>query len=416
MPYYPPATGGGGTPGGSDKQVQFNDAGSFGGDAGFTYDKSTQTVTLGTASNGFASLMTGKGTSSNLGGVSLSFQPGMPFDDGSTAANAGIGAFNGSDGVHGGGGTSYTFHAGNSDTGAGGNIQFKSGNSGGANGAGGITFELGSDANGEPGELSFINVAKTDPQDPDAGIFNDNGVLTFSGYPGALSANSLESAAWYWPITGSVVPSMTGSTATTSGFTWSSLVGTATTNAATRNPRAQGATSATAGSAAVYAVAIQIYAGFGDIWVDMLTGTGTNTTGHQFFSGVAATTSALSGDPSALLNMIGFGYDAADLSTGNWQAYHNDGSGTATKIDTGVPRATTATSAVHIFIHQRPGTTTWDVALTDIVSGATYTDIVTSDTPASGTKVAAYQSVRNGAIATAATLAVYRGVFKWVNA
>ena len=38
--------GGGGTPGGSNTQVQFNDAGSFGGDAGFTYDKATASLTL----------------------------------------------------------------------------------------------------------------------------------------------------------------------------------------------------------------------------------------------------------------------------------------------------------------------------------------------------------------------------------
>lgn len=35
----------GGTPGGANGQVQFNDAGSFGGDSGFTYDKATATVT-----------------------------------------------------------------------------------------------------------------------------------------------------------------------------------------------------------------------------------------------------------------------------------------------------------------------------------------------------------------------------------
>lgn len=34
------------TPGGSDTQVQFNDAGAFGGDAGFTYNKTTDTLTL----------------------------------------------------------------------------------------------------------------------------------------------------------------------------------------------------------------------------------------------------------------------------------------------------------------------------------------------------------------------------------
>jgi len=38
--------GAGGSPGGSDTQVQFNDAGLFGGDAGFTYNKTTDSVTI----------------------------------------------------------------------------------------------------------------------------------------------------------------------------------------------------------------------------------------------------------------------------------------------------------------------------------------------------------------------------------
>lgn len=39
--------GSGGTPGGSDTQVQFNDGGSFGGDAGLVYNKTTDTLTAG---------------------------------------------------------------------------------------------------------------------------------------------------------------------------------------------------------------------------------------------------------------------------------------------------------------------------------------------------------------------------------
>ena len=38
--------GGNGSPGGSNTQIQFNDAGSFGGDPGFTYDKVTNTLTV----------------------------------------------------------------------------------------------------------------------------------------------------------------------------------------------------------------------------------------------------------------------------------------------------------------------------------------------------------------------------------
>lgn len=45
LPAWEDATGGGGTPGGSDTQVQFNDAGVFGGDAGLTYNKTTDLLT-----------------------------------------------------------------------------------------------------------------------------------------------------------------------------------------------------------------------------------------------------------------------------------------------------------------------------------------------------------------------------------
>lgn len=47
--------GGGGSPGGSNTQVQFNDSGAFGGDAGFTYNKTTDTLTVvNIAANGSA--------------------------------------------------------------------------------------------------------------------------------------------------------------------------------------------------------------------------------------------------------------------------------------------------------------------------------------------------------------------------
>ena len=40
-------SGGGGSPGGSNTQVQFNNSGSFGGDSGFTYNSSTDAVSAG---------------------------------------------------------------------------------------------------------------------------------------------------------------------------------------------------------------------------------------------------------------------------------------------------------------------------------------------------------------------------------
>ena len=44
--WEPTAGGGGGTPGGSNKQVQYNDGGAFGAEAGFEYDKATNELTV----------------------------------------------------------------------------------------------------------------------------------------------------------------------------------------------------------------------------------------------------------------------------------------------------------------------------------------------------------------------------------
>lgn len=46
MPVRNPGSTGGGTPGGSDTQVQFNDGSVFGGDAGLVYDKTTDSLTI----------------------------------------------------------------------------------------------------------------------------------------------------------------------------------------------------------------------------------------------------------------------------------------------------------------------------------------------------------------------------------
>ena len=60
--------GGGGTPGGSNTQVQFNDSGAFGGDSAFTWNKTTNTLTLddGSASGADGVIITGGTSSINL--------------------------------------------------------------------------------------------------------------------------------------------------------------------------------------------------------------------------------------------------------------------------------------------------------------------------------------------------------------
>jgi hypothetical protein len=92
--------GGGGTPGGSNTQVQFNDGGSFGGDAGLTYDKATDVLTVAGSFNGPHNGTVGATTpstgafttlsaSSTVSGAGFSTYLASPPAIGGTAAAAG---------------------------------------------------------------------------------------------------------------------------------------------------------------------------------------------------------------------------------------------------------------------------------------------------------------------------------------
>jgi hypothetical protein len=64
--------------------------------------------------------------------------------------------------------------------------------------------------------------------------------------------------------------------------------------------------------------------------------TGTANATRRFFMGLRNSAAAPTDvNPSTLLNIIGVGYDAADT---NYQIFYNGGSGTATKVDTGLVR------------------------------------------------------------------------------
>jgi hypothetical protein len=69
-----PAGGGGGTPSGSNTQLQFNDSGAFGGDAGLTYNKTTDTLNVagGVGGGSGGSLVLAGGTTLGAGaGIEL---------------------------------------------------------------------------------------------------------------------------------------------------------------------------------------------------------------------------------------------------------------------------------------------------------------------------------------------------------
>jgi len=74
--------GAGASPGGSDTFIQFNDAGTFGGDAGFTYNKTTDSATLS------GSLTVGVGVSSSNHTINISQSIGFYAINGTSVLNS----------------------------------------------------------------------------------------------------------------------------------------------------------------------------------------------------------------------------------------------------------------------------------------------------------------------------------------
>lgn len=101
---------------------------------------------------------------------------------------------------------------------------------------------------------------------------------------------------------------------------------------------------------------------------------------QRCFVGVASATGAPTDvQPSSLTNMIGVGYDAADS---NWQIMSNDGTGTATKTDTGIARGTSDAQLLEVVIFCKPNDSHVYVTFTEIVSATSYTADITTDLPA----------------------------------
>ncbi len=177
-------SGGGGSPGGSDTQVQFNDSSAFGGDAGFTYNKTTNIVTLGglvtsdihtvdanTATS--ISILAGSALSGNTLGGSIELTSGAGFgtqaggsfllaggDAGATGNGGNISLTAGAGGATSGNGGSATISGAQAQTlGNGGQVTLSGADGFGASKIGGdINLALGSgDMGGRNGEVFIYN-------------------------------------------------------------------------------------------------------------------------------------------------------------------------------------------------------------------------------------------------------------------
>jgi len=173
------STGGGGTPGGSNTQVQFNDGGVFGGDSAFVYDKTNNIVTVdevdvsyliskvnstltvantndgydlnistnnvtGVGNAGIVSISAGKGGTTSGSGGDLLLSSGGGYFLGSGKGGS-VQIFCGNGFGNSDGGLFYAAAGNGGGSGVGGDVQFVAGSGGGSNGgdAGNILFTAG---------------------------------------------------------------------------------------------------------------------------------------------------------------------------------------------------------------------------------------------------------------------------------
>lgn len=135
---------------------------------------------------------------------------------------------------------------------------------------------------------------------------------------------------------------------------------------------------------------------------------------RRFFAGIAGSTAAPTDvEPSSQTNVIGYGYDAADA---NWQVIRNDGTGTATKVNTGIARPSTdrpSVYAIHLFIP--PGGAEARVQFIDESNGNEHSASYTTDIPAATQTIGprAYHSV--GGTSSVVGLTLFRGMMDTDN-
>lgn len=208
------------------------------------------------------------------------------------------------------------------------------------------------------------------------------------------------------PANNAIAPTVVGGTLTT-GTTISHVQTIASANAfqATRRTRFTSAATAAAvtGARTVYPQwFLGNAAGFGGFFFRAQFGMGINLNGGQKFVGLCASTTALAGDPSALVNMIGMGYDAADLSTGNWFLMRNDGVGVATKVNLGVGAARNINDGYDLILHAKPNSAEIFVRVVNLQTNAVVLDTsYTTDIPVVNVGMALKVEARNGAVAAA---------------
>ena len=228
-----------------------------------------------------------------------------------------------------------------------------------------------------------------------------------------LSGNSVFMLA---PQSGTTAPLVWGGTLTTAAtMSVQQTIASANPWQATWRKRFQ--TSTTAGNATGCRTAYTQWfrgnaTGFGGFWFRAQFGQNINLNGSQCFIGLCASTNVLAstaGAVSALVNMIGVGFDTTDASSGNWQLYRNDGTGSAVKVDLGATNAArNTTHGYDLIIYCPPGAATdIYVRIVNLQTNVTVLDTsYNTDIPAVNTGMAFKAECNNGAVAAATNIEV----------
>jgi hypothetical protein len=118
---------------------------------------------------------------------------------------------------------------------------------------------------------------------------------------------------------------------------------------------------------------------------------------HRAFFGMIPTSTPTDVDPSTFLNIVGVGYDAADA---NWQFMSNDGSGTATKVDLGLPKpSVNQQDPFELAMFSPPGATQLvSYRFRNLLTGDTVTGTVTTALPSTTTLLAPRMQVSVGGV------------------
>jgi len=216
-----------------------------------------------------------------------------------------------------------------------------------------------------------------------------------NGVPSTLQESLARNRVAWWSAAGN------GTVVSTNGFAFTAIgtataANVATTNLHTWSRRIEYLVTAAATTAiAGYRAAAAQYgtgnaAGRGGFWYVSTFGpaTGVATATTRSFTGLRnVITAPTDVEPSTYVNLLGAGWDAADT---NIQIMHNDASGTATKIDTGIAVPTVdRTSLYELAMYCAPNGTTIYFEFTDLVNGTVFTANTNTNIPSNTTLLGA---------------------------